>query len=862
MEVVRSAPETFQRSFRKKSPLPLGQLVEETRKGLDVPHHLLETKIFAKLQGNDVIQAEPSVIHFGGFELGKDYQRALKLINISSEVVNIHIIPTQTKYFQTKYSKKYRLVPGLSYTVKVHFSPDEWRYFYDCIRIHCKGDENILVPVHAYPVINDLDIPPHVRLPPVPLGQSISHCIPLSCSCPIDFEFQVYCIEPHKAFDIQPLSGVIPANGRVMVTVKFTPLEYGTAQTTLQLVISQFNSKPYVCTLTGTCSPYLGLSQKDSDGMGDTQGCVSLKELLDPQSISLLHLSRTKRKLRPAQTQSQGQAHPQGPGKKEKEQQGLKPPIDVTTPAGVAKVLIQRQDKMRSKDLREAMSQTRAGFLSRQMKEALFESKVRQDVQEERANTLRWQVHLGKDPVSAQTRKQVLEERERAIQEYKIKREEVTEAVYDQARTQLSLRRVLRAAGQLPDYVPEFHAFPSSPLEVRQRVLLLFQQAARKVLIRCRMDNRLLSLKLTVRMMKRQPNSDAHTGDDEKLLPLKLSRDNLHPFSFPTFSCLDHLDELTPQALGPVPVKPVPLLITTHVPFFKLKVPQHYRLMGYRQVSPFQAWEGSDPSILARPLRSGAQDELLPAMIPPLAEYGLPESAGAGQTQKSQQDQAVDLAESPALSFSAPPALLRPPNAHPLRIFNPAPGLQAFKKPPRYLECDPEFHLCPLPMYPVPKGTSMGVHAASTQRKFLDRTEIIRGVMTWKKFQSAALSSLSSPPTLTSSWTSRMSDPFNEDLLPSSAPPALTGLPEELKEDVMDGLSQSKGVALTPEMLRAEFPLPESTRLAQLKGETTKDDRQVREPEKDQAQPSKLASKVQARLRDLKALAKTDFFHQ
>ena len=36
---------------------------------------------------------------------------------------------------------------------------------------------------------------------------SIGHCFPLSCSCPIDFEFQVYCIEPHKAFSIQPLSG-------------------------------------------------------------------------------------------------------------------------------------------------------------------------------------------------------------------------------------------------------------------------------------------------------------------------------------------------------------------------------------------------------------------------------------------------------------------------------------------------------------------------------------------------------------------------------------------------------------------------------------------------------------------------------
>lgn len=29
-----------------------------------------------------------------------------KLINISSEVMNIHIIPTQTRHFQTSYTKK------------------------------------------------------------------------------------------------------------------------------------------------------------------------------------------------------------------------------------------------------------------------------------------------------------------------------------------------------------------------------------------------------------------------------------------------------------------------------------------------------------------------------------------------------------------------------------------------------------------------------------------------------------------------------------------------------------------------------------------------------------------------------------
>lgn len=50
------------------------------------------------------------------------------------------------------------------------------------------------------------------------------------------------------------------------------------------------------------------------------------------------------------------------------------------------------------------------------------------------------------------------------------------------------------------------------------------------------------------------------------------------------------------------------------------------------------------------------------------------------------------------------------------------PGLHAFKADPLYLECDLEFHLCPLPRYTIPKPSVFGMHTPSTQKKFLDRT--------------------------------------------------------------------------------------------------------------------------------------------
>ncbi|XP_069377369.1 cilia- and flagella-associated protein 221 isoform X2 [Paralichthys olivaceus] len=756
MDVALSGPQTLPEPLRRGTPLPLSQLVEESRSR--VPNHLLESKIYAKLKSNSLIEAEPPELHFSGFELGKDYVKNLKLINVSSEVLNIHILPTKTSYFQSTYTKKYRLIPGLSYTLKVRFCPNEWRYFYDCVRVHCKGEENLLIPVHAYPVIDDLHIPPHIHLSAVPLGQSVTRVIPLRCSCPIDFEFQVFVIQPHEAFSIHPLTGVIPAGGEVKLTVTFSPLRYETSEVTIQLVISQFNSKPNLCTITGSAAPHSALSRLERKL---AHGDAALPEHKGRSPVAQVPpLSKTKYRSTKEADKS----------KSLRDLSTLKPAVDVSTPAGVAKMLIQNTNKLSSIALKEAMSCGSSGLQNKQMKEALFVKKVQQNVKEEQANLLRWQVHLGRDPVSEQSRRQILEEREMALHEYTVKWGDVwQEEEFLSGQTKLSSTRVLREAGQAPEGAPSFQLSSGFQWEQRQRALQLFQQAARKVVIRCRINRRLACFRKLVNDMRHLP---AAQKAEEKTIDMKISPDRVFPFSFPIFS--DEGDPLAQSNLVTVPVAAIDGTVTTHIPFFKLQVPQHYKLKGYRPVSTWEAFNSYTPSTLARPLRSGAPPE---------------------------KEEDIETNNAVSLSFTAPEALLRPFPANPLRIFNPAPGLQTYKLTPKYLESDLEFHLCPLPRYIVPESNMCGSRPPSlhTQNELMDRKEVIEGIMTWKNFDSMNFNCPS-----TGSCALRRSVDYNTDILPLTGPPPLTALPDDLTP-LMDKPCEYSGFQLTPEMIRAQF---------------------------------------------------------
>ncbi|XP_075263907.1 cilia- and flagella-associated protein 221-like isoform X2 [Convolutriloba macropyga] len=828
------------------------------------PNALTERKFFSKLGQSYVVKAEPKSVHFAGFNVGETIVKELRLTNVSAKVQRWHIIPPSTPHFKVSFQKPERCVPGLFMDMKVIFTPDEWRYYSDSVRIHCQNEENITIPLHAYPVMSGTEpLPESLILPVTPIGETTEYKIPLTCTAPIDFEFHIKVVSPHEAFSVTPLEGLVPANGTTEVSITFAPKEFSTALMRLELLISQFGFSPLFCTLVGHAVPghlrYLVESkflanqaqvEEEEELPMNYEMSDRLMDLESSRAVS--RMPRKKKHFKDSKNQDANLLSKS----LEVEFSGHRFPLNLNNVHAVNYVLTQQQGKLKIKDLKHALEQMRKrGRGTKQMKEAVFESAVRQVVLEERANNLRWQNQLGSQPMTQKAKNIVLEDRKQSLVIYhnETRLEPIPEEEYEREKTKLLTRRTYRLATDVPPEQALFDHYKTNLFAKRHFAKERFKMVVRKAMIQYRCNKRVVRTRQLITDYRaglvgkiKQVSYFDQLGGEEELgqCPLKMEAKAVEKFQFPVYEKPGHKDDMAPDAIGRVPVKSTQVSFRRKTPVFELCVGKQYEMMGYSQFSIYEHRSGYVRPGLPRPLRTDAQDEIVKVPLPLeviqsggmsiqdttttiLAresitgggETTLASTIGGGTLPSAGNEEIVPVnscvVETRSLTTLQPPPLLtKSPQYHPLHIFNPMPGLMTFYHPIAYSEVDGDFHLCPVPRYTLPCSKdapdATSVHITnphmSTQKKYVDEEDVIRGVMTWKKYPSQSLISLASTTTLANIYAPRLSDPFCNDVIPKEGPQILAGLPEEDQQLVSDEKDTQN--VLTPTSILDQFHIP------------------------------------------------------
>ncbi len=159
-----------------------------------------------------------------------------------------------------------------------------------------KGDENLLIPIHAYPITSAYDFPTKYSFPKTPVGKSVTKSFNMRSTAPIEFEYLIEVTEYNPAFRIEPLEGIIPFNRDAFINVTYSPTEFCTSSFAVKLIISQFNSKPICCKFYGFSQPGLNIETTMKTLKQHLANKADMsQENFDPRCYSPLSLSRAKK---------------------------------------------------------------------------------------------------------------------------------------------------------------------------------------------------------------------------------------------------------------------------------------------------------------------------------------------------------------------------------------------------------------------------------------------------------------------------------------------------------------------------------------------------------------------------------------
>ncbi|KAG6966260.1 hypothetical protein JG687_00004945 [Phytophthora cactorum] len=328
---------------------------------------------------DEMLYAKPASVHFGGFELERSVQQRVRVHNNSAKAVRLrYTFPTGKKGFRATFANVDRpsfVSAGLCEEILVSFTPPAgFQYYYDCIQVQCEevayGSSTdvarsgaTLIPLHAYPMVNEVAFPTRMDFGVVARGTCARKFVDITCSVPVEFEYEIHVTKPHPAFTVFPLTGTIPPRG----SSSSTAVDMGIA--TVEVTEQKLSSPT---------SP----TSKEKPGRPSEAQTKSTK-------------ANTPRSETKTRSKKHTKEEPQFDEVDDEEDlekvRGVEIPRNLSSVTGVTFVLNQKPGKLKPKDLKKAIAKNRALQQQQREEQAKLSTGSAQGDEDEDAATLSFQ---------------------------------------------------------------------------------------------------------------------------------------------------------------------------------------------------------------------------------------------------------------------------------------------------------------------------------------------------------------------------------------------------------------------------------------------------------------------------------------
>ena len=169
---------------------------------------------------------EPRVLKFNGFALNKRNTKKLVIVNTSSKIQRLMVLPVYSDSFEFHFEKKGKLAPGMGQEIKVSLIPKKYSYYHANIRV-VSEDEDFLIPIHGFPVMNQNR--KHIFPMLIDFGIKMineTHIVSrqLKNLIPVNFEYHFKVKNKSEEICILNPKGVVPGEGTIDVSFEFKPV--------------------------------------------------------------------------------------------------------------------------------------------------------------------------------------------------------------------------------------------------------------------------------------------------------------------------------------------------------------------------------------------------------------------------------------------------------------------------------------------------------------------------------------------------------------------------------------------------------------------------------------------------------------